>query len=477
MRTIVLSFFILMISDLVAQEQDTVRQDSVRILEFERFYGYVINHHPIVSQARLLTKDAALQLRLARGSFDPKLEGSWDFKNYTDTEYHNIADVALKIPTWFPIDPKVGIERTSGEYLNREHFISDKTDNRQIYLGVSLPIGKGLFIDQRRATVKQAQLLQDMAEAEQVKEINKVLLTAAKDYWQWYFAFKNYELIQQSIGIAQDIFDRTKVAYEYGETAAIDTVLAKIALQSRRVDFQQANVERIKASLKLSNHLWTEEGIPLEIADNVGPEETIINRFNEELIGDLVALARENHPELLKLNLKNESLFIDRRLARENMKPRLDLNYTLLDQPLAPNGESPGLMLDDNYKVGVSFGFPIFLRKERAKLGQIDVKMQRNNYERDYKEREIVNDIAARYNAVLATRNILQQQQDMVANYQLILAAERLNLQNGESDLFKINVQFEKLINSQTKLFKLRSEYQKNIASLYWAAGITNLGY
>ena len=452
-------------------------KDSTQTLTFDMFYAYVLENHPIVKQARLLNENAVQQLRLARGSFDPKLEGNWDFKDFKETEYYNKTNIGLKIPVWFPIDPKVGFEQNRGEYLNDENFISDATNNRQIYMGVSLPIGQGLFIDERRATVKQAKLFQDMAEAEQIKAINKILLTTAKDYWQWYFTYMNYQLIGQSITIAQDIFDRTLIGFDYGETAAIDTIQAKIALQSRQIDFQQANIQRIQAGLQLSNHLWTAEGLPLELSDQMAPESSGAGRLGDDVLAQLVDLARKNHPELVKLGLKNESLIIDRKLAKENIKPQLDLNYTLLDQPIAPEGGSSEFSISDNYKLGVSFAFPILIRKERAKLKQIDIKVEQNILEQTYRERQIVNDIGARYSAVVATGTILEQQQQMVNNYNLILNAERVNLENGESDLFKINVQFEKLIKSQTKLFKLQSEYQKSVASLYWAAGIANLGY
>jgi hypothetical protein len=36
-----------------------------------------------------------------------------------------------------------------------------------------------------------------------------------------------------------------------------------------------------------------------------------------------------------------------------------------------------------------------------------------------------------------------------------------INLENGESDLFKINIQQEKLIQSKSKLVKLTSEMEK----------------
>jgi len=50
-----------------------------------------------------------------------------------------------------------------------------------------------------------------------------------------------------------------------------------------------------------------------------------------------------------------------------------------------------------------------------------------------------------------------------------------MNLEQGESDLFKINVQQEKLIQSQTKWLKLLAEFEKQKAYLYWAAGTRNL--
>ena len=452
-----------------------VAQDTT-VLGFDEYYRIVLSNHPVVKQAELLTQQAAQEIRLARGGFDPKLEGSWSFKDFNDDEYYNILDVSLKVPVWFPIDPKVGVERNRGQYLNNERFISDDTNNRQIYAGVSVPIGQGLFIDQRRATVRQAQLMQDMAEADQVKEINKVLLTAAKDYWEWYFAYNNYLLMQRSITIAQDIYDRTKMAFEYGEAAAMDTVQAKITLLQRITAFQEANIERIKASLRLSLNLWDLNGAPLELEDNVRPQEIDFAAFDRDLLDQLVELARLNHPEILKLDLKNRSLLVERDLARENLKPRLDVNYFLLDQPISPGGEQNGIVVSDNYKVGVDFAFPIFLRKERAKLNQTRLKLTDNRFQRDFVEREIINDINGQFNAVLTTEVILAQQEQMVNNYEIILQAEQLNLENGESDLFEINVQIENLIDSQSKLLKLRSDYQKNIMNLYWAAGIENLG-
>ena len=98
-------------------------------------------------------------------------------------------------------------------------------------------------------------------------------------------------------------------------------------------------------------------------------------------------------------------------------------------------------------------------------------------YERTQTEREIINQVNSTYNQLVNTNRILSQQSSVAENYERLLAAEILNLENGESDLFKINIQQEKLIQSQSKLLKLKAEYEKMKATLYWAAGVRNLNF
>jgi outer membrane protein TolC len=120
---------------------------------------------------------------------------------------------------------------------------------------------------------------------------------------------------------------------------------------------------------------------------------------------------------------------------------------------------------------------PILIRKERAKLAQTKIKIKGTEYERTQAEREIINEINATFNVLVNTNNIIGQQNSMAQNYDRLLRAEIINLENGESDLFKINIQQEKLIQSQSKLLKLMADYEKMKATLYWAAGVRNLNF
>ncbi len=453
--------------------------DTITAFSLENLYATMLKNHPIVKQTNLLTEMAQQEVRLARGAFDPKLETRLNMKEFDDKNYYNKWIASFTVPTWFPIDPKIGIERNTGTYLNSESSLPSSDNYQQLFTGVSLPIGRGLFTDERRTAMQQAKLFGKMAEAEQIKLINKILLEAAKDYWQWYFSFYNYRLLDRNAVIAEEIFSRVKLNAQFGEASVIDTVQAQIILQQRLVERQEAFLEFINSGIEISNYLWDQDGNPLQLSNNVAP--VLAQRDGEILsastLEELSLRAKENHPDLLKLNVKLSQLEVDRKLAAEYLKPKLDLNYNFLNQPFTPQGEFNSITFLNNYKFGLDFSMPILIRKERAKLAQTKIKIQGTEYERLQTEREILNQINSTYNQLVNTNQILGQQSSVAENYERLLQAELLNLENGESDLFKINIQQEKLIQSQSKLLKLMAEYEKMKATLFWAAGARNLNF
>jgi outer membrane protein TolC len=430
-----------------------------------------------VKQTRLLSETALQEVRLARGAFDPKIEARLNAKEFDNKEYYNKWMAGISIPVWFPIDPKIGIEQNRGAYIDPENSVPVSDNYKQVYTGISLPLGRGLFTDERRAALKQARLFTQLAEAEQVKLINKILLDAAKDYWHWYYSYYNYRFLSRSVNIASEIFRRVKLDASLGEASAVDTVQALITWQQRIVEKQESYLEFLNSGIRVSNYLWDSEEKPvqltLRVAPVLAPGDTEI--LSVQTLEELTFQARQNHPDLRKLTVKLSQLEVERKLAVEYLKPRLDLNYSFLNQPIHPDGSFHSFNFGNDYKFGLDFSIPVLLRKERAKLGQTNIKIRSTELERTQAEREILNQIQQVFNQLINTQVILAQQSSMVANYERILHAELLNLENGESDLFKINVQQEKLIVSQTKLLKLKAEYEKMKATLYWAAGVRNL--
>lgn len=456
-----------------------VLPDSIKPFSIDGMYAAMLEYHPVVKQAYLLNEIARQEIRMARGAFDPKVQADLNIKEFKDKEYYNKFKTSLSIPTWFPLDPKIGFERNTGLFLDPEDNVGGASDNSQLTTGISLPVGRGLFTDDRRAALKQAKLFTKMAEAEQIKLVNKILLEAAKDYWQWYFAFYNYRLLSRSTVIATEIFRRVKLDATLGEASAIDTIQAKITLQQRLVERQESYLEFLNTGIVISNYLWNNAGYPVQLSVDVAPVLLPFDArmLSTQTLNELLFLAKQNHPELVKLRTKIDQLEIDRKLAVEYLKPRLDLNYNFINQPLMPNGSFNSISVAKDYKFGLDFSMPILLRKERSKLALTKIKIQSTQWEQSQAEREIVNQINVVFNQIVNTNQILTQQTNVAENYTRLLRAELINLENGESDLFKINVQQEKLIQAQSKLLKLKAEYEKMKATIYWAAGVRNLGF
>lgn len=452
--------------------QDSLQFSLDDVLELAK------RNHPIVKQAGLQDQFAEAEIRTAKGYMDPKLESSFNRKEYKGTEYYSKFYNSLKIPVWFPIDPKIEAYRNSGEHLSEENYVSSSNDYWQFTAGVSLPIGKGLFIDERRALIKQANIYSDIAEAEKIKLTNKALFTIVKAYWEWYFAFKQYELMQQSMNIADEIFKRVKLDYEYGEAAVVDTVQAKITFQNRRADFINSQVQLNSAKLALSIHLWSNEGLPLEIPEGASPSAASSQWIvpADSTLGKIVTWAADNHPEVTKVTAKKAQYEVEQQWNRESLKPQIDLSYSFIDAPISYSGLEP-IDIGENYKIGMDFSFPLLLRKERGKLQKTKLYVESLEFDYMQTQQQVGAEIRSVFVELIASEQLTSQYLDLSRNYQRLLEAEIFNVENGESDLFKLNIQQDKFIEAQIKYLKVQTTFEKLKAELPYVAGLPYLSY
>jgi len=321
-------------------------------------------------------------------------------------------------------DLKVTYDRFVGQAVNPEYRTAN---NGLAGVGVSIPLGQGFLIDARRATLKQAQWIVSAAEAERVKQINKVWLSAAKDYWEWYLAHRQVMLLREGFQLADTRFRAISQRAEIGDAAVIDSVEAKITAQDREVQLEQAVVNLQNARLILSTYLWNQTDQPLELPQQAIPQAAAEGLVKPEAFQQLVARAADQHPELLKLDAKVQQLAIEERFRRELLKPQVNVSGTLLSQPPLFSAQGPSYydFNLNNYKVGVDFLFPLFLRKERGKLKQVQIKSQQTVLERTQTNRDIQNGVQAAYNNVNAIERQIGIQQLAVQNQQRLLQAEQ----------------------------------------------------
>ena len=176
---------------LILSVKSSFAQDSMKVLPLEDLFFQIATHHPVAKQANLLSEAARQEFRLSSAFFDPVLSSKYLNKSFKGNNYFDLWDSYLQIPIWYGADFKVGYEKNSGPNINPEDYTPSSGLS---YLGISIPLGQGLIIDERRATIRQARLLKNLAEADKIKMINKLLLQAAKDYWDWMYCYKKWQL-------------------------------------------------------------------------------------------------------------------------------------------------------------------------------------------------------------------------------------------------------------------------------------------
>jgi outer membrane protein TolC len=428
-------------------------------LDLEDFYQLVYSYHPIAQQSELITERGELALREGRGFFDPKLISNLNTKDFKGTDYYELWDSYLKIPTPLNIDFKAGYERNRGDFVNNQNFLPV---GGLYYAGVSVPVGRGLLLNDNLYALRSGKLDRRKLRAEALQVLNNLFLDATVTYWQWYASFRKVILLEEALDLAKVRFEGIRQGVLNGENAPIDSVESQIQVQIFSNDLFKARLEFDNSWLLMQNMIWDTE----VMEGTYRPDSIIMPR--ETNLGLLENFALSNHPDLLDLTVQNEQLQLDKKLFAEQLRPQLDLNYNFL---LQTEGEEAGQFQANNYKAGFEFSFPILLRKERAKVKAAKVKISENELKLDQKTRQVINKVRAAYNQIVVNQQMIDQQVEAVRNYETMLEGERAKFDNGESSVFLVNSRENKLVEGKLKLVELEAAYQIYLGTLYWASG------
>ena len=454
MKNIIILFFFSL--SLFAQEK------NLKELTYNEYLGYVKKFHPLVKSANLEVSSAQANLMMARGGFDPKIEIDFDKKQFKDNEYYSILNSSFKIPTWYGIEVKASFDNSEGIYLNPENTFPNQGLTS---LGITVPIGQGLFINQRMADLKKAKIQIQLSNSERKLSAVAVLYDASVAYFNWKQNYTEVKLYETYFNNAQIRFKGVASLISNGDKPAIDSVEAGIVVRNRQLNLEDSKLKLAKAKLELSNYLWLENNIPLELQEDLIPEEKLELTIQETLkLNELLQAnpAIENHPKINAIQNKIAILEVERKLKANSLLPKMDVGYHYLSEPNAWNQTN-----FNNYKIGVNFAFPIFLRKERGSLQLAKFKIQDAQFDLNLERIQLKNKINAQQTEI----NSLEKQRKLVANlvtdYVTMLTSEERLFSFGESSIFLINSRENNLVNSQLAELSIQNRYFISHAELF----------
>lgn len=457
-------FFSFLILSFVSNAQTAISTENTidKEFTFNEFLGYVKKFHPLVKTANLEISAAQANLMMARGGFDPKIEVDFNQKQFKDQEYYSILNSSFKIPTWYGVEIKAGFDNNEGVFLNPENNVSNQGLTS---LGISVPLGQGLFINQRMADLRKAKIQLQLSQAERKLEAIKVLYDAAITYFNWKRNFNEVQLYQRYSVNAQVRFKGVKELINQGDKPAIDSIEAGINVKNRLLSLEDSKLKLNKAKLELSNFIWIENNIPVELSDTLYPEEKLDATIQETLkTNDLLNadFSITNHPKINSLERKLEMLTVDKKLKANMLLPKIDIGYSYLSAPR--NFENYEF---NDYKIGVDFNFPLFLRKERGSLKIAKFKIQETEFALDLEKVQLTNKISAQkieIESLSKQRNLIS---GLVNDNNAMLVSEERLFSFGESSLFLINTRENNLVTAQLASILLENRFLISNSELF----------
>lgn len=440
----------------------TAQDINSKEFTYTEFLGYVKKYHPLVKNANLEISKAQANLMMARGGFDPKIEVDFSEKQFKDKEYYSILNSSFKIPTWYGIEIKAGFDNSDGVYLNPQNTLPNQGLTS---LGVTVPLGQGLFINQRMADVRKAKMQIQLSQAERKLQAIAVLYDASLAYFNWKKNFNEVQLYEEYNENAQIRFKGIQSLINQGDKPAIDSVEAGIIVKNRKLSLEDSNLKLAKAKLELANFLWLENNIPLELSDELIPETQLEFTIQESLkTNDLLNtdFSITNHPKINALQSKIDMLNVERKLKANMLLPKIDVGYSYISEPSYIDNYQ-----FEDYKIGLDFYFPLFLRKERGSLKLAKFKVQETEFTLDLEKVQLTNKINAQK---MEIESLLRQKElikGLVQDNLTMLNSEERLFSFGESSLFLINTRENNLVSAQLSKIALENRFYISNSELF----------
>lgn len=429
---------------------------------YDEYLGFVKKYHPLVKIADLEISQAQANLLMARGAFDPKIEADFSKKEFKDKTYYSIFNGAFKVPTWYGIELKASFENDNGMFLNPENT----TPNEGLTaIGISIPLLQGLVINQRMADLRKAKTQIKLSQSERKLMAIQVLYDASIAYFNWKKNYDEVILYKNYVTNAELRLKGIKTLIEQGDKPAIDSIEAGITLKNRLVSLEDSQFKLMKSKLELSNFLWTNNNLPLELEDKMIPEIKLFSSISltlktNEMLTDSFSIG--THPKINAMENKIEILNIERKLKSNLLLPKIDLGYSYISEPSAFSNYR-----FQDYKFGINASFPLFLRKERGSLKITKQKIQAQELALELEKKQLQNKINAQQNEISAINKQRTLIESLVDDNQKLLQAEERLFGAGESSLFLINTRENNLVSAKIAEINIYNRYFISHAELF----------
>lgn len=346
--------------------------------------------------------------------------------------------------------------------------------NGEFKVGVVFSLLRDREIDRRRIGVKNADLDVEIADLELALAMIGVQQRAADSYFRWVTAGRQLRVYEDLLALAESRQVALEREVKAGARAKIFLTENAQNIARRRVLVVEARQRVNTAANNLSMYYRDDAGAPIT------PDLDAIPPSRDDLAAKLTASTERadidktlsRRPDLRRVETRLDQYRNKVALARNEIKPRLDLSYEMSND-FGPEGLGGPSRDGLENIVGLRFSVPIGQREARGALAQAESELaaleQRRRLLRDKAEielRNIVLDVdMAEQRAALVEQEAAQSDQ--------MESAERKRFSSGASDFFLVNLREETAANARVRLHQ--ADFDWAVAQTAYLAATVDL--
>ena len=424
------------------------------VLEYNQFIELVKSQHPLAKKALNISAIGQKQQQSALGNFDPSVNFNFENKYSNKINYYSNANGEIKQGIFTGQSIKAGYELGQGDFVDPQNKTSS---NGLAYLGVEFSVLQGLVIDKRRYEVLKSKQYNTLLQNESAILFNDLLFSATESYIDWLHDYTLVSINKRYTEIAELRFKGLIELSRVGERPFIDTVESGILMQTRLIDYSSSKIELNKTLYYLNNFRWLDD---VNLKDQTLIPTISLNQLEENCLKTFLKIknnTNSQNPSLSYYSNKSKLLMLEKKYKAELIKPKLDLRYNALNI-----GSGSSVYYTNNYKWGVGFSMPLFLRTSINDYKIAGLQLKNNQFEFENKNAELNNKILAATKNVLEIAEQIQTSKRNLQFTRLLLDAEKVKFENNESSLFLLNTRESKVLDSEIKLIELQSKFIHN---------------
>ncbi len=422
----------------------------------------VTNQYPPLLAALIERDIANGRLRSAQGAFDFNVFAK-SFGNPTGYYDYGTFDAGF--------EQFLGIWGSTlfGGYRITRGTLPDYDKNRtqdggEPRLGVRIPLLRDGSIDRRRAAILQARLDQELADPFILRQQLDFVRAASVAYWSWLGAGRRLQVAEELLRVASDRGAALTNQVSSGLIRPIVLTDNQRLIVSRQISVVQARRRFEASAIALSLFFRDPRGNPIPAGRERLPGDfPAANPPDSNGVSTDIELAYLARPEVRRIQLQRQRTEVDRRLAKNNLLPNLDIGASVSQD-----------FGQDRYKdksrfeveAGVELRIPLQRRDAQGRVAAAEAQLDRLANEEAFARDRIAAEIRDAFSAWMAASDQITQTRSNVELARTLEQAEGVMFERGASDLLAVQIRelasFEARVleaDALTDYFRAQADY------------------